>query len=210
MRTITRSFTRPFTPLTTSLTSLAAFAMLGALAPGAVAAQAPAAPQPPLQFDGRAGQLQVTPPRLDGDVTIDGRLDEPQWQKAARLVGFSQFSPSDGVPAADSTEVRVWYSSTAIYIGARAYESHVTVQPNLADRDHLDAEDRIEVLLSTFNDGRQAYVFQVNPLGVQADGTLVETGSSNNTASPGGGSTSTTGRAAPDLSADFVFQSKGR
>jgi hypothetical protein len=167
-------------------------------------------PPPAVTYNGREHQLRVATPRLEGDVTMDGRLDEPQWQQAARLTGFSQFAPSDGVPAADSTEVLVWYSSTAMYIGVRAYESHETVHPNLADRDHIDAEDRVEFLLSTFNDGRQAFVFQVNPLGSQADGTLVESGASNNTAGLGTNSNTSTGRALPDLSANFIWQSQGR
>ena len=165
---------------------------------------------PNASYDGRAGQTRVAPPRLDGDVEIDGNLTEPQWQKAALLTGFSQFAPTDGVAASDSTQVLVWYSATAMYVGVRAYEAHGAVQPNLADRDHIDTEDRIELLVSTFNDGRQAYDFQVNPLGIQADGTVVETGASQNTAGPGSSNGSaTTGRALPDLSADFVFQSKG-
>jgi hypothetical protein len=191
-------------------------ALLGAPAPvKAVAPHLPAhvpaiTAQGPGPFNGRAHQTRVTPPRLDGDVDIDGKLDEAQWQQAARLTGFSQFAPSDGVPAADSTEILVWYSPTAMYLGVRAYESHETVQPNLSDRDHIDAEDRIEFLLSTFNDSRQAFVFQVNPLGSQADGTLVESGASNNTAGLGTTGNSSTGRALPDLSANFVWQSKGR
>jgi hypothetical protein len=168
------------------------------------------APAPAVTYNGRERQLRVALPRLDGDVTMDGKLDEPQWQQAARLTGFSQFAPSDGVPAADSTEVLVWYSSTAIYFGVRAYESHEAVHPNLSDRDHIDAEDRVEFLLSTFNDGRQAFVFQVNPLGSQADGTLVESGASNNTAGLGTNSNTSTGRALPDLSANFIWQSQGR
>jgi uncharacterized protein DUF5916 len=161
-------------------------------------------------YNGRERQLRVAPPRLDGDVAIDGKLDESQWQQAARLTGFSQFAPSDGVPAADSTEVLVWYSPTAIYLGVRAHESHEAVHPNLTERDHIDAEDRVEFLLSTFNDGRQAFVFQVNPFGVQADGTLVESGAANNTAGLGNTGNSSSGRALPDLSADFVWESKGR
>lgn len=168
-----------------------------------------AAPTSPITYNGREHQIRVAPPRLSGDVTVDGMLDEPQWQQAARLTGFSQFAPSDGVPAADSTEVLVWHSPTAMYLGVRAYESHGAVHPNLADRDHIDSEDRIEFLVSTFNDGRQAFVFQVNPLGIQADGTLVESGASNNTAGLGS-SQASKGRALPDLSADFVWQSKGR
>ena len=174
-----------------------------------LAAPLQATPAPGATYNGREHQTRVAPPRLNGDITMDGKLEEPQWKQAARLTGFSQFAPSDGVPAADSTEILVWYSSTALYLGVRAYESHETVHPNLADRDHIDTEDRIEFLLSTFNDGRQAFVFQVNPLGSQADGTLVESGASNNTAGPGTTSNASSGRALPDLSANFIWQSQG-
>jgi hypothetical protein len=157
-------------------------------------------------YNGRANQLRVLPPRLDETATsVDGSLDEPQWAKAALLTGFSQFSPSDGGAADDSTEVLVWYSATAIHFGIRAFEPHGAPRATLADRDKIASDDNVQILLSTFNDGRQATVFAVNPLGVQADGTLVE---SNQTRSSGMGS-STLARDPADLSADFVFQSKG-
>jgi hypothetical protein len=197
------------TALTASLTAVFAAPLPTAPAPVPAPVRAPAS-SPSVTYNGRERQLRVAPPRLEGDITLDGKLDEPQWQQAARLTGFSQFAPSDGVPAADSTEVFVWYSPTAIYFGVRAHESHGDVHPNLTDRDHIDAEDRIEFLLSTFNDGRQAFVFQVNPFGVQADGTLVENGAANNTAGLGSSGNTSTGRALPDLSADFIWQSKGR
>ena len=48
------------------------------------------------------------------------------------------------------------------------------MRATLADRDHIANDDWIQIYLSTFNDGRQATVFGVNPLGVQMDGALVE------------------------------------
>jgi len=161
----------------------------------------------PLVHHGRSGQTRVPPPRIEADLVVDGALDEPVWAQAARLTGFSQFSPSDGVPAADSTEVLVWYSPTAIHFGVRAFEAHGAVRATLADRDAIGADDHVQLLLSTFNDGRQAAVFAVNPYGVQMDGTLVETGRTGGGFS-GGAVTFT--REPADLSPDFVFQSKGR
>lgn len=162
--------------------------------------------QPANVFDGRAKQLHVAPPRVAADVTIDGRLDEPVWQRAALLTGFSQFAPQDGLPAADSTEVLVWYSPTAVYFGIRAFEQHGRPHATLADRDHIEADDQVQILLGTFNDGRQALVFAVNPLGVQMDGTIVES----NTQGSGGFLVQVAARQQVDLSQDFVFQSKGR
>src|SRR5688500_13759135 len=75
-------------------------------------------------YHGRSGRLDVPPPREEAAIEVDGVLDEPVWRRAAVLTGFSQFSPSDGVPATDSTEVLVWYSPTAIHFGVRAFEAH--------------------------------------------------------------------------------------
>ena len=159
-------------------------------------------------YNGRENKLQVAIPRVEqAELTIDGVLDEPAWREAALLNGFSQFQPVDGRPATDSTEVLVWYSPTAIHFGVRAYEAHGAVNATLADRDRIFADDHVQLFLGTFNDGRQATVFAVNPLGVQGDGTMSE-----GTGSRGGGSfgANASAREAADLSANFVFESKGR
>jgi hypothetical protein len=161
---------------------------------------------PPIVYHGRSGNLEVRPPRLEADIEVDGRLTEDAWANAAVLTGFSQFSPGDGVPAADSTEVLVWYSPSAIHFGIRAFEAHGAVHATLADRDRIGADDHVQILLSTFNDGRQATVFAVNPLGVQSDGALVETGS----VSGNGFNNAVVRREVADLSPDYIYQSKGR
>jgi len=66
-----------------------------------------------LIYIGRENQLNVRIPRIESDATIDGALSDSVWQHAAMLTGFSEFSPHDGIPAADSTQVLVWYSPTA-------------------------------------------------------------------------------------------------
>lgn len=155
--------------------------------------------------NGRARELDVRPPRIDVQFTIDGVLDEPVWRNAAVLTGFSQYAPTDGLAAEDSTNVLVWYSPTAIHFGIRAYAEPGTVHATLADRDKIFSDDYIGIFLSTFNDGRQATVFGTNPLGVQGDGIVVERGPAS-----GGFSGTQVGREPTDINPDFVFQSKGR
>lgn len=161
---------------------------------------------PASTYIGRENQLNVAIPRIAADVTVDGNLDEPVWQQAALLTGFSEFSPRDGIAAADSTQVLVWYSPTALHFGIRAFEPHGAVHATLADRDKIASDDNVQILLGTFHDHRQAYVFGVNPLGVQMDGTIVEQGQS----LIGGLTPTLSGRVGPDLSQDFVFSSRGR
>ena len=160
----------------------------------------------PSVHHGRDRQLEARPPRLEATVTVDGRLDEPVWRQAALLTGFSQYTPTDGRAAEDSTEVLVWYSPTAIHFGVRAHEPHGPVRATLADRDNIFADDHIQLFLGTFDDGRQATVLAVNPFGVQGDGTMVETGRT----SGGFMGNALQTREPTDLSPDFVYESKGR
>jgi hypothetical protein len=181
-------------------TLLAAFAVLC----GSHAVPAGAPP-----YVGRENQLQVRIPRIEAtasDIVVDGMLNEAVWQQAAVLTGFSQFTPADGIPANDSTQVLVWYSPTALYVGVRAFEAHGSVHATLADRDKITSDDNVQLLIGTFHDRRQAYMFAVNPFGVQMDGTIVETG----VRTSSGFAPQFSGRTAPDLNQDFVFQSKGR
>ncbi len=158
-------------------------------------------------FDGRRKQLNVATPRREATWLIDGRLDEAEWTSAALLTGFSQFFPADGVAAQDSTEILVWYSSTALHVGVRAFAPEGTVRATLADRDRITSDDNVQLFLGTYGDSRQAMVFSVNPFGIQSDGVLNETG-----AASGGGFSGGTAKAREnaDLAPDYVWQSKGR
>ncbi len=158
-----------------------------------------ASPAGPLH-DGRAGQTTIQLSQPLAEAVVDGRLDEPQWRSAARLGGFSVYQPVDGVAAPDSTEVLVWYSATALYVGIRAREPHGVVRATLADRDHIAGDDNLQLLLDTFDDRHRAFVFGVNPLGVQGDGIRSE----------GSGAGSAGGAPGQvDLSADFLYSSRG-
>src|SRR5437763_1883271 len=77
----------------------------------------------------------------------------------------------------------------------------------LANRDQIFGDDNVQILLGTFHDGKQALMFAANPLGAQGDGSLIE--GANVTASGFIGG-AVVGREHPDLSPDFVFQSRGR
>src|SRR6266478_2243104 len=157
-------------------------------------------------YSGRDHELDVRIPRQEAEVVIDGDLSDSVWARAARLTGFSQYSPNDDVPAADSTQVLVWYSATAIYFGIRAFEQHGRPTMTLANRDQIFGDDNVQILLGTFHDGRQALMFAVNALGVQGDGSIVEGA---NTSAGGFIGGAVVGREQADLGPDFIYQSRG-
>lgn len=186
------------------LISLLSFALL-AQAPN----HAPAVLNDSTVYDGRSHQLDVAPPRIDTTIVVDGVLDEAVWRRAARLKGFSEYRPVDGSAATDSTEVLVWYSSDAIYFGIRAFEPHGNVvRATLPDRDNIDSDDNIQILLDTYSDHRRAFMFAVNPLGVQEDGVRSE----GQDAGAAGGGSGPNARfdGTIDLNPDFVWESRGQ
>ena len=148
-------------------------------------------------------ELTQEVPRIEQqDVTVDGYLNESAWDQASVFTDFWQFLPVDGRRAQDSTLVRVWYSPTAIHFGIQAWESHSSeIRVTLADRDKIEGDDYVMIVLDTYNDRRQAFVIGANPLGQQSDGIL-----SDRTSTGHGG----TVPYQIDESPDFVYESKGR
>ena len=123
-------------------------------------------------YDGRSNRVRVDIPRIDSAATVDGSMDERAWSHAARLTGFSQYQPVDGRPAEEPTEVLVWYSADAVWFGIKAKELHGNVvRATKANRDDIASEDHVQILLDTENGRQLAFLFGVNALGVQQDGT---------------------------------------
>lgn len=159
-----------------------------------------------LSVEGR-GSPHVVLPRLEDGARIDGNLDEPVWQRAVRLTGFSQYQPADGRAADEHTEVLVWYSPSALYLGVVAADRDPgSIRATMADRDRLDQDDSVTIFLDTFNDRRRAFFFTVNPLGIQEDGVQTEG------ASAGGPRTDVRRRFGTniDRSPDYQFESRGQ
>lgn len=167
-----------------------------------------------LVYSGRANNVRVELPRIDTTVTIDGNLGEAVWRRAARLTDFSQYQPVDGRPADDPTEVLVWYAPDAIYFGIKAREIHGNVvRATHANRDNIDSEDQVQILLDTDNSRQIAFLFGVNPYGVQQDGTRSAQfagGAGGASATGGGFQTINPLDGSVDLNPDYFFESKGR
>ena len=153
------------------------------------------------QSDQISNSFDISPPRFNQkNINIDGFLDEQEWSNAASHSGFTSYLPVDGRPALDDTEVKIWYTPKSLYIGLIAKEVHNEVRSTLADRDKLDNDDYIIIILDTYDDKRSAFAFVVNPLGQQGDGTITDNTSM--------GRNSKSFRL--DDNPDYVFKSRGR
>ncbi|HWC72969.1 MAG TPA: hypothetical protein VG454_03455, partial [Gemmatimonadales bacterium] len=108
---------------------------------------------------------------LQGEIHLDGRLDEPIWQTAPAATGLRQAQPNIGDPATQRTEVRFVYDGAAIYVGARMYDDSgaAGVRTRLVRRDADVIYDYIEVIFDTYHDHIGRLFFAVNPSGVKQD-----------------------------------------
>ena len=114
--------------------------------------------------------------RVDHAPKLDGTLNDPLWQSAIPITEFRQQEPHEGQPATERTEVHILYTRHAVYFGIHCFDSD---PPRIIARElrrdvSQDLDDHFEILIDSNRDRRGAYVFQINPLGTQIDGLIVE------------------------------------
>ena len=150
--------------------ALAAFALPLALSPVAARGQSTL---PATITD--AERRQATAVRVDETIRLDGRLDEAVWRGSSES-RFIQAEPREGQPATEETEVWVVYDESNLYVAARLHDSgEPTV--NEIRKDFGDTnQDVFQVILDTFRDRRNGYVFQTNPEGARGDRQIANEG----------------------------------
>ena len=133
-------------------------AALLALSSAGPAAAQPAAPQ------AQARKTAAAP-------RIDGNLDDAVWKDAPPIAGFKQREPDEGADASEPTTVRILYDQTNLYIGAELGDGDAAaIRASEQRRDNtLESDDTFAVLLDTYLDNRNAFVFRVNPRGTRYD-----------------------------------------
>lgn len=123
--------------------------------------------------------------------TIDGVPDEAVWGNAPTLDGFVQRVPRDGQPATERTEVRFIYDGDAIYVAVWAFDSQPgSIVEGEAIRDYdLQQSDAVILIFDTFGDEQNAFVFGTNPVGIEYDGQVANSGQGGGGFFLGGGRT---------------------
>ena len=118
--------------------------------------------------DGRR-ELQAVP--ADGAIKIDGVLDEPTWKSTEPSSDFLQSEPLTDQPATEATDVWVAYDDDNLYVAAYLHDSQVDALVVNDIRKDFKEEDQddFEVLLDTFGDRRNGYVFSTNVEGARHD-----------------------------------------
>jgi hypothetical protein len=129
----------------------------------------------------RSSKGEIVPPsaeatRVNQAPKLDGTLDDPLWQTAKAISNFRQREPHEGEPATENTEVRILYTRHAVYFGIYCHDFDPSriIATELRRDVSQDLDDHFDILIDSNHDRRDAYVFEINPLGTQNDGLIVE------------------------------------
>lgn len=114
--------------------------------------------------------------RVDRAPRLDGTLDDPLWQQATPIINFLQREPFEGQTPTEQTEVRILYTRHAVYFGITCFDSDPAgiVATELRRDVSQELDDYFEIIIDSAHDRRNAYVFQINPLGTQRDALITE------------------------------------
>jgi hypothetical protein len=138
-----------------------ALLLLVALSPSALWAQTS---EPPTLRVGRVS----TPPKLDDFVS--GNIPSGY----VKITDFRQREPGDGTPASKGTTAYIGYDDGDFYVVFVCEQDPSALRANMTKREAIMGDDVVGLLLDTYHDRRRAYIFLVNPLGIQMDGITTE------------------------------------
>jgi hypothetical protein len=132
----------------------------------------------PFQLQSPDGRRRVTAAETPTPIVLDGALDEEVWRAAAPADGFIQAEPREGEAATEQTEVRVAFDRDALYIGVICRDAAPAgLIVNDIRKDFTAGEqDSFEMILDTFADRRNGFVFVVNAAGAKSDAQIANEG----------------------------------
>ncbi len=142
----------------------------------------PAQARPPQRPASRDGAPTVRAVRTPKPPVLDGLVTEEVWQLAEPATGFRQKDPQEGEPASELTAIRILHDTQHLYVGIVASDSNPDGirATELRRDDSLRNDDIVEIILDTFHDHRNGYLFRINPLGTQYDATVTNEGQTTN------------------------------
>ena len=97
------------------------------------------------------------------NITIDGRLDEPIWQKCQLLTDFSL--PWEPGVTPQKTEFRAFCDAENLYFAYKAFEETPMIAEEWTGKTTLNKEDRVEIYFSPDWEMKLYYCIEIDPLG---------------------------------------------
>jgi len=114
---------------------------------------------------------KITAYFYDQPIKVDGVLNESCWSEAIAIDNFTQREQNEGEPATEKTKIAVVYNTNQLYFGIWCYDSDAEkISAQKMNRDfRSNTDDNLEIMISTFDDDRNGYLFMINPNGAMTD-----------------------------------------
>jgi Domain of unknown function (DUF5916)/Carbohydrate family 9 binding domain-like len=107
---------------------------------------------------------------------IDGKTDDPAWEKVEWAAGFIQREPEEDQPPTEPTSFKILYDDKNLYVAIRADDSQADrIERRISRRDNVEG-DFVGILLDSYYDQRTAFCFYVNASGVKKDELITNNG----------------------------------
>ncbi len=115
-------------------------------------------------------------------IRVDGILDEEVWGSADSITSLFMVEPVVNGTPSFQTVVKILMTPKNIYLGITCYddEPEGIVAYSKARDSELENEDYIKVILDTYRDGRNGYIFAINPFAARYDALVSYNGESEN------------------------------
>jgi len=118
--------------------------------------------------------------RLSGPIVLDGKLDEPAWERVPALP-LTMYTPVFRGQPTQRTEIRVAYDSENLYVGGRFYDTDPSgIRVNSLYRDRWNGDDALAIYVDAFNDNQNAKWFGTTPAGMRFDVLVSDDGATLN------------------------------
>lgn len=115
-----------------------------------------------------------------GKITLDGELAEADWFTGVPVKDFWQYFPQDTGQAIAQTEIYMTYDEENLYIGVKCWAAGNDYVVRSLKRDYrAGGNDNITFLFDTYYDQTNAFIFGLNPYGVQREGVIANGGQVN-------------------------------
>jgi hypothetical protein len=131
---------------------------------------------PVITRDG-SGQTIIRATRISTPPRLDGRLDDAVYRDVPPIIGFIQQEPREGEPVTEPTQAWVMFDDDNIYIACRCSDARPeTIESKDMRRDSSNQRftDSFGVMLDTFHDKRNGYIFTITPSGGFTDALVTD------------------------------------
>ena len=118
-------------------------------------------------------QVQISIPRIDGEIKFDGNVDDACWQNVRPLT-MVMHTPTFGNPATEKSEIMICYDNTYLYVGARLFDSkpgEMLISSKKRDESEIASEE-LMLIFDSFNDKENGLGFSTTPTGLRSDFTI--------------------------------------